>query len=400
MPTIDDIEKDLLERADGASVEDLGKIAAAMKAVAETKQTEANARNKARETRLELFKSLAAFLVPVVSLLALFGTIISQNKQLEASRQQLEDTEWRDLLTSLKGQSDSVYSDPTVAPRLRSFFASPVYGEQAKSIAGRLMGHISNPDGFRDLYSAVFGDVTQQSVESIIDISRVLFATRQAQQGQCNDFLVGANIPFDPGLLDCGIYSDDEKANALIAQFKVPAQFASMRRSAIQLTRESSFLEGKLFSFLRANYHAPRDRARAPGLDLSSAEIVKADFSELDLTDFNIAGVIFDTVDFRDAIINPKGRIPVVAASTGSPDFLPEHPDFRGSTWWEARYVEPSLLVFLTNWFFPYVRSDTRYPVGYSITQAAYETKVRILCKAANVACPSTLRFGQAPTGK
>jgi hypothetical protein len=38
--------------------------------------------------------------------------------------------------------------------------------------------------------------------------------------------------------------------------------------------------------------------------------------------------------------------------------------------------------------------------VGYSITQAAYETKVRILCKAANVACPSTLRFGQAPTGK
>ncbi len=99
MPTIDDIEKDLLERADGASVEDLGKIAAAMKAVAETKQTEANARNKARETRLELFKSLAAFLVPVVSLLALFGTIISQNKQLEASRQQLEDTEWRDLLT-------------------------------------------------------------------------------------------------------------------------------------------------------------------------------------------------------------------------------------------------------------------------------------------------------------
>ena len=126
MPTIDDIEKDLLERADGASVEDLGKIAAAMKAVAETKQTEANARNKARETRLELFKSLAALLVPVVSLLALFGTIISQNKQLEASRQQLEDTEWRDLLTSLKGQSDSVYSDPTVAPRLRSFFASPV----------------------------------------------------------------------------------------------------------------------------------------------------------------------------------------------------------------------------------------------------------------------------------
>ena len=262
------------------------------------------------------------------------------------------------------------------------------------------MGHISNPDGFRDLYSAVFGDVTQQSVESIIDISRVLFATRQAQQGQCNDFLVGANIPFDPGLLDCGIHSDGQKVNALITQFKVPAQFASMRSSANQLVRESSFLKGKLFSFLRANYHAPRDRARAPGLDLSSAEIVNGDFSELDLTDFNIAGVIFDTVDFRDAIINPKGRIPVVATSTGRPAFLPEYPDFRGSTWWEARYVEPSLLVFLTDWFFPYARSDIRYPIGYSITQAAYETKVRALCKAANVSCPSTLQFGQAPTGK
>jgi hypothetical protein len=179
-----------------------------------------------------------------------------------------------------------------------------------------------------------------------------------------------------------------------MAQLKVPSQFSSMRRSDILLTRESRFLDTKIFRFLRENYRDPRDRARRPGLDLSGVGTVGADFSDLDLTDFNIAGAIFDTVDFSNAIINPKGRVRVIAANTGTPEFSAEYPDFRGSTWWDARYIEPSLLLFLADWYFP-SQPNVRYPIGYSITQERYEGKVRALCKLVNVLCPTTLKFGE-----
>jgi hypothetical protein len=384
---LDDIERRLLDRADSASVEELGTIASALKSVAEARFTELNAHNKGRETWLEMFKSIAAILVPLVSLLALAGTVVYQNKQIEATRQQTEDTEWRDLLASLKGVSDTVYSDPTVAPRLRSFFTSQVYGDQAKSIAGRLMGHISNPDGFRDLYSAVFGDVTDGNAGSVADIGRALMTSEAALHGQCNDLMNGAKIPFDRDMLDCGVYVDDARATELSARLNVPAQVATMRRSVLQLDREQAFVVTKLTEYLRENYRLPRDHRRNPGLDLSGLGIVLRDFSDLDLTDFTINGTLFDTVDFRGTVLNTKAR---VEGRPGSSDV----PDFRGSTWWEAKSIEPDLLVFLIQWYYPYLRADTRYPVGYRITQDAYLAKARALCAAAAITCPSPMKFG------
>jgi hypothetical protein len=391
----DDIEKQLLERANGASVEQLGTIAAAMKAVADTKSTELMTRNKAREIRLELFKSAAAFLVPVVSLLALFGTIVAQNKQIEASRQQIEDTEWRDLLGSLKGASDAVYSDPTVAPRLRSFFASVSYGDQAKSIAGRLMGHISNPEGFADLFTAVFGEIDRQNIGSVLDVFRALLISKQSLHYQCNDLLISSKVPYEPGLADCAAYTDDTHAAQLIDRFKVDAKFASLRRSDGQLSREMGVVDQRIVSFLRANYRIPRDRHDMPGLDLSGTDFLDADFSQLDFTGFDITGTIFDRTNFSNAILNPKTRTEL-GQPVGSAAFA-EQPDFRASTWWEAQSVEPNLLTFLMNWYFPYLVPNVIYPLGYRITREAYQAKVAALCTKAGIACPPQLKFGSPP---
>jgi hypothetical protein len=387
MATIDDIERDLLDRAKGASVDELSKITDAIKAVSETKYTELNAGNKARETRLELIKSMAALLVPLVSLLALCGTIIIQNEQIGASRQQQEDTEWRDLLTSLKGTSDSVYSDPTVAPRLRSFFGSRTYGDQAKAIAGRLMGHISNPDGFTDLFAAVFGEVDAANVGSVLDIGRELTTSRQALTLQCNDLLKNADIPYDPALGECGTDAEESLVSQAIQKFKVPAQFGSLHQSSRQLARESWILESKILPFLRANYHVPRDFRRSPGLNLSGQSFLMADFTQLDLTGFKVAGTVFDTVDFTGAIIAPDDW------TRGGPQAV-DQPDFRGSIWWEAQSVEPTLLGFLILRYYPYASPTARYPVGYKITQPSYAAKVSTLCKASEIPCPSLLKFG------
>ena len=394
MSDIDGIEKQLLDLAKGASIADLGTIATAMKSVAEAKNAELTARNKDGELKLEKFKSQVALMVPLVAFLALFGTTYAQYKQIEAGRQQLEDTEWRDLLSSLKGGSDSVYSDLTVAPRLRSFFGSASYQTQAKSIAERMMGRISNPEGFADLFASVFGEVDRQNIGSILDIFRTLVTSRRTLISQCDAIYNGASVPFIMQLTDCGIHVDEKHANELLKQFNVAPQITELRRSEDRLQLELGTMNRKLGAFLRANYQQPRDPRRAPSLDLSATDFIDTDMSNLDLTDFDITGGIFDRVNFSGTIINPKHRTSgVMPGISGSVD----QPDFRGSTWWEAQSIEPTLLAFLIQRYPPYNFDYTVYPSGYAITRAAYEPKVAALCAKAGIVCPSPLRFGALP---
>ena len=394
MSDIDGIEKQLLDLAKGASIADLGTIATAMKSVAEAKNAELTARNKDRELKLERFKSLTALMVPLVAFLALFGTTYAQYKQIEAGRQQLEDTEWRDLLSSLKGGSDSVYSDLTVAPRLRSFFESASYQTQAKSIAGRMMGRISNPEGFADLFASVFGEVDRQNVGSILDIFRTLVTSLKTLNSQCDAIYIGASVPFVLKLTDCGSHVDENQASGLMKQFNVAPQITALRRSKDRLQVELGTINYKVGAFLQANYQQPRDPRRSPSLDLSATDFIDADMSKLDLTDFDITGAIFDRVNFAGAIITPKRRI--TDAKPGGPGSV-DLPDFRGSAWWEALSIEPNLLAFLMQWYPPYVFDYTIYPFGYAITRAAYEPKIAALCAKAGIACPSPLRFGPLP---
>jgi hypothetical protein len=176
MSELEDLERRMLsEAAKATTVEDMTAIGAALKTIAEARTALSSELTGRRAYTLEVIKSLSAFFVPLVSLLALFATVVVQTKQIEAGRQQVENSEWRDLLSSMKGETDSlVVKDVTIAPRLKSFASSPTYGDQAKAVSVNLMNHLSNPDGFQELFSYVFATVSNNNYVSVIDVGRKL----------------------------------------------------------------------------------------------------------------------------------------------------------------------------------------------------------------------------------
>jgi hypothetical protein len=134
MSELKDLEQRTLgEAAKATTVEQISVAATALKTIAEARTALNSDLTARRGYVLEVIKSLSTFLVPIVSLIALATTMVVQTQQIQATRQQTENTEWRDLLSSLKGEPGSVVlKDVTIAPRLTSFSTSTTYGGQAK----------------------------------------------------------------------------------------------------------------------------------------------------------------------------------------------------------------------------------------------------------------------------
>ena len=91
MRELDDLEKKLIDRAaDAASVQEISDVAAALKTVADARSAATPAIVAARRAyTLELIKALSALFVPIVSLLALAGTILFRlNKSRPADNRQ------------------------------------------------------------------------------------------------------------------------------------------------------------------------------------------------------------------------------------------------------------------------------------------------------------------------
>jgi hypothetical protein len=198
-PALEQLRQAAIGRAaTSGTLEDMDKAASISKAIAEAEQALDALASARRQARLQWTSAIATFLIPVVSLLALFGTIFFQmqqlretrqenSAQLDATRQENEDKEWRDLLASMRGPSETFDSDVTIAPRLSSFFASPRYGGEAKDISIHLMGRLTNASGFKDLYHVVFADLSANSFHELLDVDRSLNETRINIETECGN---------------------------------------------------------------------------------------------------------------------------------------------------------------------------------------------------------------------
>jgi len=256
----------MLREAEKAStIDDMSKIAGGLKTIAEARSALSTELTGRRAYLLELIKSLSAFFVPLVSLLALGATVIVQTKQIEATQQQVENSEWRDLLSSLKGPSDSVYTDVTVAPRLKSFASSSRYGEQARQISIRLMGRLSNPDGFEDLISYVFPVVNNNNIYLILDVSCTLNKSKSTVEGKCGPIVANSNEKDEGYILTyCAEGLDNKEFLALTLNSEVARRVAPFRQSLHDLGRESIYLSQALTPFLRTEYEIGNSQTAKP----------------------------------------------------------------------------------------------------------------------------------------
>jgi hypothetical protein len=373
---LDDLERaTLAEAAKATTVSEMSTVATALKTIAEARAALSSELIGRRAYLLELIKSLSASLVPLVSLLALFATIVVQTKQIQATRQQTEDSEWRDLLSSLKGSSDAIYTDLTIAPRLTSFASSSTYGEQAKAIATRFMGHLSNPEGFQDLFSYVFPTVDSNNVHAILDVARSLTKSKRALENHCSSAVKDADVKDEGYVLSYCAEALDDKAYAQLAlQDEMARKLASSRQSINDIGKENFYLSDKLSEFLHGQYRI--NTLNTISLDLSNVHI-RADLSGMDLSHWNISNTIFDFVNLSKSDL-----------TTSAFDGV----EFRGTNWWDVRAISPNLLMYALQRWYPYYAQGVRYPVDAD--KDKYQQKVRDLCRLSNVTCPNDIIFG------
>jgi hypothetical protein len=384
MNQLDDLEKAVLaEAANAKTVQDMSVAATALKTITEARNALNSEQTAKQAYQLERTKVRSTFLVPVASLLAsllaIVATVYFQQKQLattiETTRQQIEDSEWRDLLSSLKGSSDAVYTDLTIAPRLTSFASSPTHGNEAKQIATRFMGHLSNVDGFRDLFGYVFPAVNNDNIQAVLDVARSLTKSKRTLEEQCDGIIADTDTKVDASnLFGCGEALDDKSFQKLIQQKNIKELVMKMsepRKSLMTFNREADFLGNKLVTFLRLKYNVNQTDNMQP-LNLSNIFLFYLDFSNLNLSKFNIAGTIFDTINLERADLRTS---------------LFNGVEFRASNWWDVQDIDPKLLVYAAKNYPTYNYRDPGLPTYSLPTLDDYKRKVKELCLHMNIGC-------------
>ena len=243
-----------------------------------------------------------------------------------------------------------------------SFASSPMYGRQAKAIAIRIMGRLRNIEGFQDLLSYVFAEVTAENFADVISVSRALVSTRRHLDEQC-DFIVKDYQENDPNrvLRTCTFsLTDKQFADLNILNKPVRDEIAKIRPIHVSLLWESFYLTQKVIPYLRSVYGKSSSLTPKPPLDLSNVWFQNGDFSRMDLSQWDITGSFFTSPNFEGTNLNFQT--------------FPKYTTFDKANWWDAEIINPDLL----KWF---ITND--YPLDTD-----QSVKARNLCARADLTCP------------
>jgi uncharacterized protein YjbI with pentapeptide repeats len=393
---LDEIRRAALDHAaKSGSLEDIEKAASVAKSLAEAQKSATDAHNAYRQLRLQWITSLASFLVPIVSLLALFATIYVQsqqlsetrqqnNAQLDATRQQNEDTQWRDLLTSLRGSAESFDSDVTVSSRLRSFFHSARYGDQARDISVRLMGRLTNSAGFKDLYDIVFAEITPDVFANIVNVGRSLNSTRLNIEAECSNLSFQYKLSSNYGLCTVTV-SVSELTKTINSAF--PERAFQLRQALTGVYAEMVIVSKNMEPYLKTNFpiNASANNANSKSLDLSSMMFFNIDLSGVNFANMDLQRTIYWNVNFDKANLRNVKYNGIF---------------FNASNWWDAANIDQTLLDFLITYQYPFWNGDVEFAPLEKPTLEHYTARIAELCQPLRPACKAeNLKFGLPAKG-
>jgi hypothetical protein len=105
-------------------------------------------------------------------------------------------------------------------------------------------------------------------------------------------------------------------------------------------------------------------------ISVNELHIEASDFTGVNFATMDISDTYFDGVKLDDAVLVPRKYTNV---------------SFGGSNWWNAKIVDPKLLVYLTTYMYP--RKITPYWYNNRPTKDQYERAVNDLCRGAGIVC-------------
>jgi len=371
---------------DPQDISDLVAAASLAKTIADANKAQVEAENHVGELRLERLKSWSSLLVPVVSLLTLVGTIVFQAFQLQqqtrAAYRQNEDAEWRDLIGPLRGSSTNYASDITVPSRLQPFLGSERYRDQARNLAVRLMGNLTNVNTFVELYNLTVKDY-EDELKLDAGIARVLTAAKQSLESEClseaNDAGVGATFPFGV----CTVNLPYDTQMRIVNQMKNRAAAHQKRITYVAVVGQLTFISNRIASLLpRVGSTDPVNGGRdsVKGIDLSFLTIGQQDLSHVDFSDIDLSGANLLSNKLNGAKCTPRKF-----------DYI----DIADSEWWNCDSIDQSILATAIQFRYPYWNVLGKwYPSG-EVTREYYEERVKALCSSKAEICKPPLPFGE-----
>jgi hypothetical protein len=371
------------------TTEEIQAAAIVAKTIAEANKAKIDAQNKLRELHLERLKSWSVALVPIVSLLTLLGTVIVQAYQLRqqsiSARSQSEDVEWRELLKSLGGRSSSDYaSDITVSSRLQAFMNSDRYKEQARRLAVRVMGNLTNVNAFTELLDATVQFQSEDELKMLLGIARVLNGTKISLDSECYTEAVSLGVARDLPFGVCTWTLPQENAIELARKVGDGGAKAALerRQSTYVVHTQIATISTRISSILRERYSVGTKSSDDKPVDLSNLTLVAPDLSQIDFSRFNPSNTVIRAGKLDGAVLT---------VITNFMNF-----DLSDSEWWNATSIEQKFLQWLIENRFPYYTPGITYPSG-EVTRAFYESRVQALCTSQMAACKPPLRFTPFP---
>jgi hypothetical protein len=367
-----------------STAEEVQTAATVAKTISEANKAKVDAQNQLLQLQLERLKSWSVVLVPIVSLLTLLGTVIVQavqlRQQFDASRSQSEDTEWRELLSSLRGPPKNYAADITVSSRLQAFMNSDRYKEQARRLAVRVMGNLTNASAFSELLSATAQIEGEDELKILLGIAKALADTKLSIESDCYNEALSIGVATETPYGVCTVTMSAPAAFELSRKTGDPKEALARRQSTLAVGTQINVVSALIGPILRARYLVGPDRAGSKTVDLTNLILNGIDLSGVDFSPFDLSNSTIWLSKLDGAILNPR--------VSG---------DLADSEWWNAASIEQNFLKWLIENRFPYFGPVViGYPSG-AVTREFYEARVRVLCTSRMAACNPPLPFSEPP---
>jgi hypothetical protein len=367
--TLEELRDRAIDEAEKTgTLSDIAQAITVAKAVAEERKTIEDLAGARRGLRSSQIQLIVAGITVIISVLGLVATSVYNIAQISATREQIETTEWRDLLSSLDKPNADISQSLTVPFRLRSFANSKRYSQDARLIGAAVMSKIADIDGFRQLFNFTFTDQRSNDVGTIAEIDSQLYSSFQRTYNACRE--KSQRLEFSKIAVYQNVcitaYTDKQ-----VQYFGVKIEDSDiwkMRKEVDQQGRELTFISSQIAVVLRSSRG---NNIENNNLKLGNVLLTNADFSNIDFSRIDISGSGFDQVVLTHATLSPARF---------------DDSTFNSSNWWDASIVDKKMLQWLIDTAFP-SKSQHFFPPLTRPTRLEYVSAVLALCHKVDLPC-------------
>jgi uncharacterized protein YjbI with pentapeptide repeats len=365
--TLEELRDRAIDEAEKTgTLSDIAQAIAVAKAVAEERKAIEDLTSTRRSLRSNQIQLIVAGITVIISVLGLVVTSVYNIAQISATREQIETTEWRDLLSSLDKPNANIAESLTVPFRLRSFANSKRYSQDARLIGAAVMSKIADIDGFRQLFNFIFADQRANDVGTIAEIDSQLYSSFQKNFTECQEKSQHLELPKNVTNVCWAAYTDKQ-----VQDFGVKIEdldFWKLRKAVIQQGAELAFISSQIAAAIRNPFTVNTENNN---LKLSNVFLANADLSDIDFSHIDISGSGFDNVVLTHATLRPARF---------------DNSTFNTSNWWDASIVDKKMLQWLIDTAFP-SKSRHFFPPPTRPTRLEYVSAVLALCHKVDLPC-------------